>query len=1185
MPPKKPRRPKNRDGFEIAIVCALTLEADAVIASFDHHWDEDNGPPFGKARGDPNSYSTGVIGCHNVVLAHLPGMGKVAAGNIAAFCRMSFPNINLALVVGICGGAPSYEKGDIHLGDVIISTGVVQYDFGRRFPDRFETKGTLSERLGRPNLEIRSLLAKLTTARQREKLLTASHDYMNLLSVRYPGRSKDILFPAEYRHRHRDSSVCNICASCERDDDPVCPEALKASCEELGCDVRHHQRYFETDRGEEPSSVMHFGTFASGDTLMKSGKDRDHLLQEKNVIGFEMESVGVWEVFPCVVIKSVCDYADSHKNKDWQKYTAACAAACTKAFLGYWDAAMQGAEDEAEEKELRELILKSLHFTDINERKAIIASETPSTLEWIFDDHGENPQEYPYMFHHVRSTNSSTEAILGLCHKDFDLEERHDPVKEMLENYQSEILPNFRNLSEGSQMYNLSIPSQTEKHAKNFKTWLTYDQSFYWISGRPGSGKSTLVKFLLSDSRTFKALESWREGVIVLSHFFWKPGSFMQQSFKGFLCSLAYQLLSQDMSFLAYFGDGTAAFRKASPSDWDQNELCELLYSYRDQSLQPVCIFIDALDEATPGKDTMDLLKFIKSIVSPDIKICVSSRPERLFQLHFSDYPHLQMHELTKLDIVEYSVAALNESTVPRLHDLTISELAWKVAELADGIFLWAVLVTQSLIRGVNNGDSKDDIEHRLHTMPKELMSLYRDIVLRSAADQPIYRKHVSMAINLVVLASKRESPFSKVTTLECMMVTEPEILDKCIILGGQISRAYLDKKSDVMKNHLHASCLGLLKVVGGPDTVDFTHRSAKEFLLDTKEGRGLWQPCSIAQKELSIRSFKAILAMNRLSPIWGLEELLYMLYDWRQAQKLSCELADSFLELTLAELQGGFIDTPYRVKCGSQNTVGWFLMTAFLCGHQEFAMRGLQDLREHDAYQTVLHILENLCDSILSAEGHREQINNFEHIESIKHIFECGNNPNWSICQAYPDCPIGSIWFKILLSILKWMIEWLDRITNQSRLAPVVIDILLAFLRAGARMEARFPVYFRADPTSPDGYYFLSALKPGFERNLTGKAKFMIVEMNARALVDLTFSLMHKATDLTEWPNIDSTEIHMRVLAFGSPGSTRLYIVESESQNIPIVKHGATISGTGYESGHHAFAYDDLMHSTNSSL
>jgi len=66
---------------------------------------------------------------------------------------------------------------------------------------------------------------------------------------------------------------------------------------------------------------------------MKSGEDRDEITLREKVIGFEMEGTGVWDNFPCVVIKGVCDYADSHKNKKWQGYVAAAAIACMKAFL------------------------------------------------------------------------------------------------------------------------------------------------------------------------------------------------------------------------------------------------------------------------------------------------------------------------------------------------------------------------------------------------------------------------------------------------------------------------------------------------------------------------------------------------------------------------------------------------------------------------------------------------------------------------------------------------------------------------------------------------------------------------------------------------------------------------------------------------------------------------------------
>ncbi|EXM17644.1 hypothetical protein FOTG_14177 [Fusarium oxysporum f. sp. vasinfectum 25433] len=560
--------------------------------------------------------------------------------------------------------------------------------------------------------------------------------------------------------------------------------------------------------------MIHFGTFASGDTVMKSGKDRDQLIREKNVIGFEMESVGVWEVFPCIVIKSVCDYADSHKNKDWQDYGAVCAAACTKAFLGYWNSTKRIIDAKAEEEELRERILKSLHFPEMNQRRSIVASEAPSTLKWIFG--GSSPQTFDSRSSDDgRSDNDSTEAADGSTDQDSDLGEHSDEVGDSHDYYEKRTrVPKHLNVDNHWHEHETLEPSLTEKHGGNFKTWLTSDQLIYWISGKPGSGKSTLMKFLLSDPRTLAALEKWHEDVVIVSHFFWKPGSSMQQSFKGLICSIAYQLLSHDPNLIGYLHDTTATFRKSSPSDWDQDQLCKSLYSYQDQTSQTICIFVDALDEARPGQDTLDTLQFIKSMVSPKIKICVSSRPEPLFKHQFSRYPHLQMHELTRLDIFEYSKANLRQLTILDSQELDLSELAWKVAELAEGIFLWAVLVTQSLVRGLNNGDSEQEIEQRLNDMPKDLMSLYRDILRRSAEDLLIYQKYVSTAINLMRIAFTRKSPFSQVTAFDCMMVMEPDLLESYAVLGNQVSNAELDAKTEVMRKRLNSGCPGILGVI-----------------------------------------------------------------------------------------------------------------------------------------------------------------------------------------------------------------------------------------------------------------------------------------------------------------------------------------------------------------------------------
>lgn len=319
-------------------MCALPLEADAVAAVLDKRWDS---KPYGKAAGDTNTYSIGAIGRHNVVLVHLPNMGKVAAATAAAFLRASYERIKLALVVGICGGVPfgKSSNDEILLGDVVISDGIIQYDLGRQFPHGFVRKDHVQDNLPRPSPPVRTFLAKLRareTSRLQERTLEHLNDLQQKLGnrVTYLRPAEDWLFKPTYRHKHRNALTCPTCGGSE---DSVCDAALTLSCQKLGCD---EQELVLRTRSKVSPGVLaiHFGLFASGDSVMKSGEDRDRAASRDGIIAFEMEGAGAWEAFPgCLIIKGVCDYADSHKSKRWQAYAAAAAAATTKAVLENWD--------------------------------------------------------------------------------------------------------------------------------------------------------------------------------------------------------------------------------------------------------------------------------------------------------------------------------------------------------------------------------------------------------------------------------------------------------------------------------------------------------------------------------------------------------------------------------------------------------------------------------------------------------------------------------------------------------------------------------------------------------------------------------------------------------------------------------------------------------------------------------
>ncbi|KAL4922973.1 Pfs, NB-ARC and TPR domain protein [Aspergillus undulatus] len=331
-------RPYSRDEFAIAIICALTLEAEAVEELFDKTYDR-LGEHYRKLPGDDNAYINGRIGSHNVVVCYMPGMGKGSAASVASSLKISYKRIEVALVVGICGGAPYPSSGgEIFLGDVIISDSVVQYDFGRQYPDGFEKKTSVNDTLGRPNRAIRAILASLQARQSRRDLQEKLSRHLQTLQEsqpdwHYPTSVDDFLFKASYQHKHYNQEA--TCSCLDSTAEEICKAAVHSPCTLLGCDLAQvHRRRQST---EHNSPGVHIGMVASADTVMKSGEHRDRLVQSEGVVGFEMEGAGVWDNISCIIIKGVCDYADSHKNKAWQSYAAATGAAAAKAFLEYWE--------------------------------------------------------------------------------------------------------------------------------------------------------------------------------------------------------------------------------------------------------------------------------------------------------------------------------------------------------------------------------------------------------------------------------------------------------------------------------------------------------------------------------------------------------------------------------------------------------------------------------------------------------------------------------------------------------------------------------------------------------------------------------------------------------------------------------------------------------------------------------
>ncbi|KAH8595392.1 kinesin light chain [Bisporella sp. PMI_857] len=295
----------RRDEYTVGWVCALSDEFTAAQEMLDEEHQDllSNG-------NDANIYALGCIGEHNVVLACLPAgqTGTNSAAAVAMQMKSTFPAIRFGLMVGIGGEVPGKEA-NIRLGDIVVSQpgkghgGVVQYDFGKSTLSGFERKGFL-------NTPPPILLAAVTKLRSyqdrgRASLLPHLSKLGKLPKFARDTAGSDVLFEAEYSRVGE-----NRCASCAA--------------------TRNIQRKERTNN----TPVVHYGTIASENQVMMDGVTRDQISSEfGEVLCFEMEAAGLMNSFPCLVIRGICDYADSHKNKRWHPYAAGAAAAYAKELL------------------------------------------------------------------------------------------------------------------------------------------------------------------------------------------------------------------------------------------------------------------------------------------------------------------------------------------------------------------------------------------------------------------------------------------------------------------------------------------------------------------------------------------------------------------------------------------------------------------------------------------------------------------------------------------------------------------------------------------------------------------------------------------------------------------------------------------------------------------------------------
>ncbi|KUL81712.1 hypothetical protein ZTR_09514 [Talaromyces verruculosus] len=304
--------------YTVGWICAITTEYVAAKAMLDR---EHESPEYGSAN-DNNIYTLGEMGKHNVVIAQLPEgeYGIAAAASVARDMVRSFSNIRIGLMVGIGGGAPS-EKHDIRLGDIVISAphngkgGLFQYDFGKTIQDQeFRTTGFLNQPPGLLRAAMGDIKAKYEMeGHQLEETIKSVLEKRPKLRKKYkrPDLSSDRLYHSHIVHPGNDERGC-----------------------EVVCGDDESKLVARRDRSDEDDNpAIHYGLIASANQVMKNAVIRDRLAAAKDVLCFEMEAAGLMNHFPCLVIRGICDYSDSHKNKEWQGYAALAAAAYAKDLL------------------------------------------------------------------------------------------------------------------------------------------------------------------------------------------------------------------------------------------------------------------------------------------------------------------------------------------------------------------------------------------------------------------------------------------------------------------------------------------------------------------------------------------------------------------------------------------------------------------------------------------------------------------------------------------------------------------------------------------------------------------------------------------------------------------------------------------------------------------------------------
>ena len=378
---------------------------------------------------------------------------------------------------------------------------------------------------------------------------------------------------------------------------------------------------------------------------------------------------------------------------------------------------------EKAHQRLRDEIIESLDYPEISSRFHDIADSHDGTCQWFFKS-----------LRLRADTENLSQASLSDPHAASSSEDS--------------LINNSRSLL--SQIDRKSILSNSHlakirvRSWDNFEEWLRSDGDHpYWLSGKPGSGKSTLMKYICTKFLEPSSLWGSPHDVIMCSFFFWSLGSSIQKNYRGLLKSLLYQIACQRDDSTSLMSGIVKSSRSGMLHEWTEKRLEEALklFLLSKPSTLRVYILIDGLDEYEGDENNlMNIIRFMSQ--SPGTKVCASSRPEEIFRQGFANCPHVRLQDLNYPDILRATsdrlIGALSnrfsDSRSDSIFDDPKQRAEWLIQHLTEksqGIFLWAELVTKDILTGARLADTLWELEARLDRTPDTIDGLYMHMLKR----------------------------------------------------------------------------------------------------------------------------------------------------------------------------------------------------------------------------------------------------------------------------------------------------------------------------------------------------------------------------------------------------------------------------------------------------------------------